>query len=137
MTNLLHNASSFQKFCGWYTDESLGGIDGAIKSMLKADPQFIMGNCFRLCLDFMAGERSIKTDSTFKDDLRALEEMAAKNPNATKRELKHVDALIKYSHGDYNKAFLVWESILLGEHKNQLVSLNNLSKVRSKPSIFS
>lgn len=85
--------------------------------MLKADPEFILGNCLKLALDFFGAERSIKTDSTFKDDLRALEEMANKNPNATERELKHVDALLKYSIGEYDKAFLVWESILLGKSK--------------------
>ena len=82
--------------------------------MLKADPEFILGNCLKLALDFFAAERSIKTDSTFKDDLKALEEMARKNVNASKRELKHTDALLKYSIGEYDKAFLVWESILWG-----------------------
>lgn len=84
--------------------------------MLKADPEFILGNCLKLALDFFAAERSIKTDSTFKDDLKSLEEMTKKNPNVTKRELKHADALLKYSIGEFDKAFLVWESILLGEH---------------------
>lgn len=91
--------------------------------MLKADPEFILGNCLQLTLnlggnlglDTVAGLRSIKTDSTFEDDLRALQEMASKNANVTKRELKHVDALIKYAHGEYEKAFMVWESILLGK----------------------
>ena len=124
-SNLFLSVSMFSlpKFAGWYADESLGGIEGTIKSMLKADPQFILGNALKLDLDFMAGERSIKTDSTFKDDLRALEEMASKNPNVTKRELKHVDAVIKYSQGKHDQAFLTWESILWGKpHKKKPVN---------------
>ena len=72
----------------------------------------VLGHCLKLGIDFIAAERSIKTDSSFKDDLRLLEELVTKNPNLTKRELKHVDALIKYSHGDHEKATLIWESIL-------------------------
>ena len=112
----------FPKYVGWYTDESLGGIPGTLKSMLKADPEFILGWCLSLALDFFAAERSIKTDSTFKDDLRALEEMANKNTNATKRELKHVDALLKFSNGELEKAFLEWESILLGKPSDKQTS---------------
>lgn len=87
-----------------------------MKKMLKEDPEFILGQCLSLGLDIMFGIRSIKGDSTLKDDLGALEEMIRKNPNVTKREVKHVDALIKYSYGDQDKAFLVWESILWGKH---------------------
>lgn len=111
------------QYVGWYSDESLGGVSATVSNMLKADPEFIMGHCLKLTLnlggnlgiDNIAGLRSIRTDSTFEDDLRSLEEMASKNPNATKRELKHVDALIKYAHGDSKKAFEIWESILLGK----------------------
>ena len=113
----------FPKLCGWYADENLGGIGGTIKNMLKAEPEFLMGNCFNLTLDLMFGLRSIKTDTTLKDDLRSLEEMASKNPNVTKRELKHVDAVIKYSQGKHDQAFLTWESILWGKpHKKKPVN---------------
>lgn len=69
-----------------------------------------------MTFDFMADEGSMKSDSTAKN-LRDLEEMARKNPNVTKRELKHIDALIKYSNGDFDNALLTWESILLGKSK--------------------
>lgn len=73
----------------------------------------MLGHCLKLGIEFVAAERSIKTDSSFKDDLRKLEELANKNQKLTKRELKHVEALIQYSNGDHEKATLILQSILL------------------------
>ena len=103
------------KLIGWYADENLGGIPGTIKSMLKADPEFILGICLNLTLDLMFGIRSLKTDSTVNDDLRTLERVASTNPNVTKRELKHIDAVTKYAKDEVDKAYLAWESILFGK----------------------
>jgi len=105
--------AALTQYVGWYAIDSLGGLQGTLISMLKADNEFVLGLCLKLGIDFIASERSIKTDSSFKDDLRRLEELSTKNTNLTKRELKHVDALIKYSNGDHEKATLIWESILL------------------------
>ena len=86
--------------------------------MLKADPEFILGNCLKLTLDLFIDDKLAKSESG-SQRLRALEEMANNNPHVTKRELKHIDALNKYANGEILKALAIWESILLGKLQNK------------------
>lgn len=76
-------------------------------------------------LIFAGSDRNIKTDLAFKNEVNELKLLVEKNKNATEREKKHVDALLKWSSKDYDSALLTYETILV-DHPTDTHALKNI-----------
>ena len=86
-----------------------------LKGALAADPDFVMGLCFRACLLMQFGSRQIypKIDS-LRDRLQELARDA--NP----RERAHILALEYWREGRIGEACRTWESILVATPQDLL-----------------
>lgn len=79
-----------------------------IKTSLEADPEFVMGLCFRGCILMQLGSVAIygKVDAT----LKKLQLLAA---DATHRERQHIRALEFWLAGRVSESCNIWQDILV------------------------
>ena len=93
------------------------GVGDAIKRMLGADPDFVMGQCFKGYLFNLFGTTAV--EPKIEESLAAAEAGVGK---VTSREAAHVDALRAWSRGDLTSACAVWDGILR-EYPHDLLAL--------------
>lgn len=93
------------------------GAGEAIKQMLGADPDFVMGNCFKGYLFNLFATSAMRPK--IEESLAAAEAGVSK---VTAREAAHVDALRAWTKGDVINACTIWDAILL-EHPHDLLAL--------------
>ena len=99
-----------------YTEYRAGAGD-AIKQMLGADPDFVMGNCFKGYLFNLFATSAMRPK--IEGSLAAAEAGVAK---VTSREAAHVEALRAWTIGDVSAACKIWDAILL-DHPHDLMAL--------------
>ncbi|XP_064642236.1 tetratricopeptide repeat protein 38-like [Lineus longissimus] len=100
------------QYVGWYNDESVDGIEGALSKMTNADPNFLMGHVMSVGLEMMATAKTTRLDTSFRQDVDAMLKLA-KNNHVTEREKKHVEAVKLWSDGKMDDAAYLWEDILI------------------------
>ena len=88
-----------------------------IDAVLKEEPDFVMGHCFKAGLLTQAMETRIYEDMCAS--LRAAEARAGK---ANDRERGHIAALRAWCDGDFHGAVQCWEAVLV-EHPHDLLAL--------------
>ena len=93
------------------------GVGDAIKQMLAADPDFVMGHCFKGYLFNLFGTSAVQPK--IDESLAAAE---AGGGGVTSREAAHVAALKAWSRGDLGSACAIWNGILL-DHPHDLLAL--------------
>tara|TARA_A100001037_G_scaffold288905_1_gene300096 strand:- start:3569 stop:4951 length:1383 start_codon:yes stop_codon:yes gene_type:complete len=97
--------------------EYRAGAGEAIKQMLGADPDFVMGNCFKGYLFNLFATSAMRPK--IEESLAAAEAGVSK---VTAREAAHVDALRAWTKGDVGNACKIWDAILL-DHPHDLLAL--------------
>lgn len=108
--------AGFQETMSQYLDYR-AGVGEAIKQMLAADPDFVMGQCFKGYLFNLFGTAAVQPK--IDESLAAAEKGVGK---VTPREAAHVEALRAWSRGDLTSACAVWDGILQ-EHPHDLLAL--------------
>jgi hypothetical protein len=88
-----------------------------IDTALEADPEFVMGHCFRATLNALAMERHLLPEIS-----RSVEAAEALKPKANARERSHIAAVRAWCDGDLGKAVSAWESVLL-DHPRDLLAI--------------
>lgn len=97
--------------------EYRAGAGDAIKQMLGADPDFVMGNCFKGYLFNLFATSAMRPK--IEQSLAAAEAGVAR---VTSREAAHVEALRAWTSGDVKTACTIWDAILL-DHPHDLLAL--------------
>ncbi|XP_019617880.1 PREDICTED: tetratricopeptide repeat protein 38-like [Branchiostoma belcheri] len=107
------------QYVGWYQEDSVGGMEGSMKKMMEADPNFVMGKV--LGAWFQLGGKSTSRDEGLKQYVEDLVQSAQRD-NLTSREKLHVDAIKLWADRDMQGASGVWENILL-EHPTDMLAV--------------
>lgn len=109
------------QYVKWRNDETLGGIEGCISALHKADPNFVMGHVISTGLELVATTSSPRLDERLSSAVRRTVELAG-SQDISPREKLHVKAVELFSHGNFPKACEVWEDILL-DHPTDMLAL--------------
>ena len=83
--------AAITQLCGWYEDKSIGGIEGAVERMLKADPYFVLGHALDMELNLMGGLNAPRLSKQLSDKLSSFNKLAeSKKGSLTELEKLHV-----------------------------------------------
>ncbi|XP_056373391.1 tetratricopeptide repeat protein 38 [Hyla sarda] len=116
----LFDATLYQ-YVTWTNDNSMGGIEGCLKKIKEADPNFVMGHMISNGLELIGTGRSPVLDWEFQKELEVMSELAKTQP-LTDREKLHVAAVETFANGNIPKASDMWEQILQ-DHPLDLLAL--------------
>ncbi|KAL8569065.1 hypothetical protein ACOMHN_020507 [Nucella lapillus] len=107
-----------------YDDPSVGGVMTTVKNMLKADPDFVVGQCLALELQLFSGKVTSAMDPEFQQSLDRLltQTEKKKQTHLSTGERKHVQAVKLLADGYMKEACVKWEDILV-DHPNDLLAL--------------
>ncbi|XP_072051406.1 tetratricopeptide repeat protein 38-like [Amphiura filiformis] len=109
------------QYVSWCDNDSVGGMEKSVETMMAADPQFVMGSALANGLDLMATGQSIYTSADFKKRVDDMVKLATTS-DISQRERKHVDAVKLFADGDMLGAGNKWEDILL-DHPTDMLAL--------------
>ena len=115
-TDSAEAADGFNEIIAQYLDYR-AGVGEVLKKTLAADPDFVMGQCFKGYLFNLFGTSAVLGKI---DESLAAAELGVSR--VTKREAAHVAALRAWSKGDLASACAVWDDILL-EYPHDLLAL--------------
>ncbi|XP_075712084.1 tetratricopeptide repeat protein 38 [Rhinoderma darwinii] len=116
----LFDATLYQ-YVTWTNDKTMGGIEGCLKKMKDADPNFVMGHVICNGLELIGTGRSPFIDKEFEKELKVMSDLAKTQP-LTERERIHVAALETFAKGNFPKTLDMWEQILQ-DHPLDLLAL--------------
>ena len=97
--------------------ESRLGATESLKAMLAADPEFVLGHCFKGSIFLLFGNTAY-----YPKVAEALDFCEARLKTVTPREAAHVRALRAIYEGDQRRAGLIWDEILI-QHPRDLMAL--------------
>ncbi|XP_066446297.1 tetratricopeptide repeat protein 38 isoform X1 [Eleutherodactylus coqui] len=106
----LFDATLYQ-YVTWTNDKSMGGIEGCLKKMKAADPNFVMGHVISNGLELIGTGRSPLLDKDLEKEFKVMSDMA-KTQQLTERETMHAAALEMFAKGNIPAAAEMWEQIL-------------------------
>ncbi|XP_040295099.1 tetratricopeptide repeat protein 38 [Bufo bufo] len=106
----LFDATLYQ-YVTWTNDKTMGGIEGCLKKIRAADPNFVMGHVISNGLELIGTGRSPIIDQEFEKDLKVMSDLAKTQP-LTEREKMHVAALETFAKGNIPMAADMWDQIL-------------------------
>ena len=110
------------QFSGLYDNQNYGGIGKTLDDMIRADPDFVLGQSLVLGLNLSGITQEI--DPELKKKVTDLSDKVKKNRDSyEEREVKHVEALTYLTEFDIKGATRVWEEIL-SEHPTDIHALN-------------
>ncbi|XP_074642500.1 tetratricopeptide repeat protein 38-like [Tubulanus polymorphus] len=113
---------------GSYDDPIMGDFPTCLKKMKEADPNFVLTYVLENASDCLGTGRSAKVDPVMKSNIEYMVSLAAKSPNITDRERKHVNAVKLWSEGYIENATTVWDDILIDHPTDVLaIKLNHAS----------
>ncbi|XP_069824037.1 tetratricopeptide repeat protein 38 isoform X2 [Dendropsophus ebraccatus] len=103
--------ATLNQYVTWTNDDSMGGIEGCLKKIKAADPNFVMGHVMANGLELIGTGRSPTIDQEFAKDLSVMSDLAKTQP-LTEWEKLHVAAVETFAKGNMPKASDIWERIL-------------------------
>uniref|UniRef100_A0A8C6SYQ8 Tetratricopeptide repeat protein 38 n=1 Tax=Neogobius melanostomus TaxID=47308 RepID=A0A8C6SYQ8_9GOBI len=109
------------QYVKWRNDDTLGGFEGCLSALQKADPNFVMGHVISTGLDLVGTTTSPRLNERLSSAVRRTVELA-QSQELTPRERIHVKAMQLFSQGNFPKACDAWEEILL-DHPTDLLAL--------------
>lgn len=103
-----------------FDDPSVGGLEGTMEKMTKADPEFVLGHALRLGL---IGSH-VDKDPKYAQEIYKMTELAQKD-HVKPWERQHACAVRLFAEGHLVAASNQWEEILV-EHPRDMMSLRFL-----------
>ncbi|KAG8579855.1 hypothetical protein GDO81_011077 [Engystomops pustulosus] len=113
--------ATLHQYVTWTNDKTLGGIEGCLKKIKEADPNFVMGHVISNGLELIGIGRSPIIDPEFRKELNVMSDLAKTQPLSEWEEL-HVAALETFAKGNLPKAAEMWDWILL-DHPLDLLAI--------------
>ncbi len=107
--------ASLSQLTGYYELEQLGGFSASIDSMLEADPNFILGQCFKLGVSLLGSDHLMNSQKLIKAYPNVLQARSDQltNPGINKREQLHIKAVQFLHRGALGSASDIYEELLL------------------------
>jgi len=97
---------------GWYQDETLGGLQGSLDKMLKADPEFLLGRALALEVNLLGGLTAPRLNKSLEEKLAEFNELVdKKRPQASEQELLHAKVVNHWAKGELKQAVRVFEQL--------------------------
>ncbi|KAM3610020.1 uncharacterized protein V6R79_024066 [Siganus canaliculatus] len=109
------------QYVKWRNDETVGGFEGCISAIHKADPSFVMGHVISTGLELLGTTTSTRVNERLASAVKRTVELA-NSQDISPRERLHVKAMELFSLGNFPKACDVWEDILL-DHPTDMLAL--------------
>jgi hypothetical protein len=103
----------------WRDLPQYDGLDGTLRNMLRADPDFLMGHVLKSGVELIGS--SAPPNASTHSSLQLLSKRR-RDGQITEHERLHVDAIIELHGGNLRRACDYWESILL-ERPNDMMAL--------------
>lgn len=101
------------QFCGWYDDNSLGGLGKSLGSMLEADPEFVLGRAFEVELNLMGSLNAQHLDKGLAQKVVDLNELAKrKSSSMSEQERYHVEIVNLWVNNELKQVGRVLEKII-------------------------
>lgn len=110
------------QYVGMYEDEEFGGMHGTLKSLVNADPNFVMGHVVQNTMAMIGLSKTPRVDAELSQNLEHLAELTAKSPDLTDREHLHVKAVQQFADGYMDHACDTWEQILYNHPTDAFVA---------------
>jgi len=107
--------ASLSQLTGYYESAQLGGFSASVDAMLSADPDFVLGQCFKLGVNLLGSDQLLNNKelaSDYPNVLQATVDQLTKS-GLTRREQMHVRAVQLLHRGVLGSASDVYEEILL------------------------
>ena len=109
-----------RQYVTWKEDSSQGGIEGTLKMMFEADPNFVMGKVLSKGFELMTGQ-TIRLDTGMANDIKNIEKYMESDAINTREKL-HCKAICKLANEEYASACDTWEDILV-EYPKDILAL--------------
>lgn len=101
------------QLCGWYEDNSIGGLNGCAQGMVDEDPEFVLGLTLNLQLNLMGALRTPRFDETLKKKIELLNKLIErKGKLVNEHELLHAEVVNLWSKNELRKSARVLERIV-------------------------
>ncbi|XP_006811305.1 tetratricopeptide repeat protein 38-like [Saccoglossus kowalevskii] len=108
----MYDAAVTQYVSG-FSEDSVGGMAGAVDKMRAADPNFVLGLAVSNGLKLLGTMTSTWNNAELKHDIESMVQIAKNNNILTWKEKLHVNAVKLFSEGYLREAINTWEDILL------------------------
>lgn len=104
--------AALSQLCGWYADESLGGLDGCLERMLKADPEFMLGRAFELEVNLMGGLTAPRVNARLAEQLDEFNKLVKlKDETLSDQERLHAQVVNHWANSELKRATRVLERL--------------------------
>lgn len=104
--------ATLTQICGWYEDQSIGGLEGTRKAMLEADPEFVLGLALDLELNLMGSLSSPRYDQQLAGKIDSLNKLVQrKRDQLNEQELLHVQVVNHWANNELKNATRKLEKI--------------------------
>lgn len=101
------------QLCGWYVDESLGGIESCLKRMLEADPEFVLGRALEIELNLLGGLTSPRFNKSLASTIDEFNKLVErKKDTISEQERLHAAAVNHMASNEFKKANNIFERII-------------------------
>lgn len=120
--------ASLTQLMNWKEDPTVGGLMGSINKMAEADPDFIMGQCFKSGMELLGNNMLLSSPSCDRSVRNLVEKAARMGDALSKREKLHVKAVECLMNGNPSLAVDYWEQILI-EHPNDMHAIKFLHTI--------
>lgn len=101
------------QLCGWYEDQSIGGLERTRRAMIEADPEFVLGLAFDLELNLMGSLNSPLFDSKLAQKVDSLNKLVEqKRDKLNEHELLHVEVVNHWANNNLKEVSRKLEKIV-------------------------
>ena len=116
--------ASVSQLVGWYENPQYNGLASTLKTMLEADPYFVLGKCLKLGIELLGSNELLVNSESHKrvDDFVRHAADLMSNSQLTQREYMHVKAVEQIQKGNLPHACNFWENILI-EHPTDIMAI--------------
>lgn len=111
---------TLSQLTGYYENQQFNGLMSSIKSMLAADPNFILGQCLQLGTEMLGSDHLLNNYDLYGHS--SVLHSKASELNVTRREQLHVRAIQLMYKGSLMSACDFYEQILL-ENPTDMMAL--------------
>uniref|UniRef100_A0A6G1SFJ2 Tetratricopeptide repeat protein 38 n=1 Tax=Aceria tosichella TaxID=561515 RepID=A0A6G1SFJ2_9ACAR len=107
--------AALTQMCGWYEDPALGGIEGTLDRMLRADNEFVLGRALELELSLMGGLTAPRLDADLANKLESFNKLIEgrkQQGTLTDQEALHAETVNCWAQSDLKGSTLKLERLV-------------------------
>lgn len=107
-----HYDATLSQLCGWYNDQTIGGLGGSIERMVQADPEFVLGRALALEINLMGGLAAPRLNKLLADKLDDFNKLVErKKDTMNEQETLHAKIVNLWAESDLKGATRILERL--------------------------